>query len=113
MIIERKITYMIKEIDIQKAVVSEFKKLYSNGIIFRVANEASYNRFNPLTGHMKGVSDLICVLEDRIIFLEVKTPKTKNNLSADQLLFRDNVNRLGFEYYVIWDSEMLEELIGK
>lgn len=53
-------------------------------------------------GVLAGVSDLVLVLPNRIVFVEIKNGKDGRQ-SENQKLFEENVKKLGFEY-VIWRS---------
>lgn len=52
-------------------------------------------------GYVKGQSDLVLVLKDRIVFIELK--KKEGKQSKEQKEFERKVKELGFEYYV-WRS---------
>ena len=51
------------------------------------------------TGVVAGVSDLIIIQPNRIIFIELKTEKGVQ--SNEQKSFEKKVKNLGFEYYLI------------
>lgn len=50
-------------------------------------------------GQRNGVSDLIAIMPNRVIFIEVKTPA--GSQSPAQKDFQATVTSLGFEYYVV------------
>ena len=50
------------------------------------------------SGLLTGVSDIHIILPNRMIFVEVKTPKGKQQPSQKE--FEKTVKELGFEYYV-------------
>jgi hypothetical protein len=60
------------------------------------------------TGLVAGVSDLIIVQPNRVIFLELKD--TNGRQSNEQKLFQEKVTALGFEYWLI---RSLEEFKAK
>ena len=93
---------------IQQSIVVFFRNNYQRkgidkGLIFSVPNERTggYQAMRPLllTGLLSGVSDLIVVLEGRVIFVEVKNSIGKQ--SDKQKLFETQVENLGFEYHVV------------
>lgn len=91
------------EAQIQKAIV-EYLTL-RNILFFSVPNELAggnaggrMRRFVAM-GLRAGVSDLLVVLEGRVIFVEVKTPKGR--LSEHQRFFRAKVTELGHRYEVV------------
>ena len=55
------------------------------------------------TGLVAGVSDLIVIQPNRIIFVELKLEKRKQ--SPAQIEFQSKVSILGFEYYVVRSLE--------
>ena len=61
------------------------------------------------TGLLSGVSDLIVIQPNRIIFVELKLPTGKQQKS--QIDFQNKVNNLGFEYYVVRSLEEFKEII--
>ena len=60
-------------------------------------------------GLRSGVSDLIVLLPNRIIFLEVKTDKGRQ--SDNQKRFQKKVESLGFEYYVVRSVDEVENIV--
>ena len=58
-----------------------------------------------------GVSDLIICLEGKFISLEVKTPKTKSNVSKLQAYHLSKVEEAGGIAGVAWDMESLREVL--
>ena len=61
------------------------------------------------TGLMSGVSDLICVLPYKVLFIEVKD--AKGTQKPKQKEFQKTVELLGFEYHLIRSLEEFQELI--
>ena len=99
---------MKSEAKIQQEIVIYFRNNYQrkgidNGVIFSVPNErmGGFMAMKPLllTGLLSGVSDLVVVLKGRVIFVEVKNSVGKQ--SDKQKRFEEQINNLGFEYYLI------------
>jgi len=83
-------------------------------IIFSVPNEGS-NIVEQIkkkgTGMMAGVSDLIMVIEGRVIFCEIKDDKGRQK--PDQIAFEQKVTKLGHQYYLIRSLEEFKEMVEK
>ena len=62
-----------------------------------------------LTGLLSGVSDLIVVLKGRVIFVEVKNEVGKQ--SEKQIKFQQQVENLGFKYYLVRNLEDFKKCI--
>ena len=58
-----------------------------------------------------GVPDLLACVEGKFIAIEVKLPKTKNNVSALQQYNLDKVEEAGGFSLVAWDIEVVKEFI--
>lgn len=54
-------------------------------------------------GLLHGVSDLIVLIPNKVIFAEIKNPNGKGKQSDKQKEFQQAVENLGFEY-LIWDN---------
>ncbi len=80
--------------------------------IFSVPNESS-NVIEQIkkkgTGMMAGVSDLILVLPNKVIFCEVKDAKGKQKPA--QIEFEKKVVALHHEYWLVRSLEQFQELI--
>jgi hypothetical protein len=63
------------------------------------------------TGVVAGVSDLIVVQPDRVVFVELKTPTGRQ--SPEQIEFEKTVTSLGFEYMLVRSLEEFQEKIKK
>jgi hypothetical protein len=63
------------------------------------------------TGLVAGVSDLIVIQPNRIIFVEVKFEKGRQQ--PNQIEFENTVKTLGFEYYVVKSLEEFKKIITK
>ena len=76
---------------------------YKDELVFAIPNGGSRNKIEAANlkreGVLAGVSDLILVYPGRIVFVEVKSRNGK--LQESQKLFRDTVQKLGYEYIVI------------
>ena len=98
------------EHNIQKSIIRWFRKEYPEYIIFSTNNEACYNNSYFLeSGVLQGVSDLVVVLPNKIIFVELKT--NKGIQSKNQKQFQTKLNSIGYEYYIIRSLEDFKELI--
>lgn len=81
-------------------------------IIFSVPNESSNVKeqmYKKSLGLIPGVSDLIIIQPNKILFIEVKTVTGKQ--SENQKKFQKKVELLGFEYYVVRSLEDFKALI--
>lgn len=71
-------------------------------LIFSVPNGGYRNKIEAIkmkaTGLVAGVSDMIIVQPNRILFVEIKT--TTGTQSKEQKEFQCKVESLGFEYYL-------------
>tara|TARA_R110002167_G_scaffold348510_1_gene559882 strand:- start:1905 stop:2213 length:309 start_codon:yes stop_codon:yes gene_type:complete len=76
-------------------------------VIFSVPNGGHRSKSEAAkfkaTGLVAGVSDLIIIQPNRIIFIELKLEKGKQQKT--QLDFENKVKVLGFEYYVVRSLE--------
>ena len=61
------------------------------------------------TGVRAGVSDLIVIQPNRVLFVELK--KTNGRQSDNQKEFENIVNNLGFEYYVVRSLEEFKSIL--
>lgn len=90
------------ESSIQTACVSWFRLQYPNYLCFAIPNGGSRNRIEAAhlkrEGAMAGVSDLIIITPNAVLFVEMKTAKGKQ--SEYQKEFEKRVTALGFEYKV-------------
>jgi tRNA(Phe) wybutosine-synthesizing methylase Tyw3 len=107
---------MNKEDVLQAKIVVWFKNEYqinAKGVIFSVPNGGSRNVIEAKklksTGLMAGVSDLIVVLESKVLFIELKTDV---GIQSDtQKKFEILVTNLNHEYHIIRSLEQFKELI--
>ena len=101
---EKQLSILVEksEYDIQCEIVNYCK--LNNIICFSVPNEATRNNSKYIkSGVMPGVSDLIVLLSNEVLFVEVKTATGKQ--SDKQKAFQFKVELLGFEYYVVRSLE--------
>ena len=81
-------------------------------VIFSVPNEregAKEMMFLKSTGLLSGVSDLIVVIPNKVLFVELKTAISRQQ--PNQKDFEDRVSNLGFEYHLIRSLEEFQQLI--
>ena len=93
---------------IQKEIVNYCK--LNNILIFCVPNEStrSNSKFIGM-GVLSGVSDLVLILENRIVFVELKTHKRIQ--SERQKEFESRVSELGHQYIVIRSLDEFKNFI--
>lgn len=103
------------EDQLQQKIVIDFRNrnLKNDNLIFSVPNGGSRNPIEAMklkkTGTLAGVSDLIIMAPNRIIFLELKTEKGIQ--SEVQKNFQKNVEALGFEYLLIRNLKQYEDFM--
>ncbi len=81
-------------------------------MIFSVPNDsinAIETKRKINTGLLKGASDLIVVLPNKILFVELKTEKGIQ--SENQKDFQNRIELLGFEYYLIRSLDQFKQII--
>lgn len=105
---------MKAENKIQQEIVQYFRKTYyGKGIIFSVPNERAggFMAMKDLlqTGLLSGVSDLIVVLPNKVMFVELKNAKGKQ--SDKQKRFELGVKNLGHEYHLVRSLEEFKEIL--
>lgn len=95
---------------IQKSIVRWFKKEFPEYIIFSTNNEACYrNSYYLEGGVLQGVSDLVVILPNKIIFVELKAERGKQSKSQKE--FELKLKSIGYEYYIIRSLENFKDLI--
>lgn len=62
-------------------------------------------------GGLKGVPDIICIINGQFVGIEIKTPKGK--LSPGQILFKKRCERNGGKYLVVKKAEDVDYLLQK
>ena len=103
------------EDQLQQKIVIDFRNrnLKNDNLIFSIPNGGSRNPIEALklkkTGTLAGVSDLIIMVPNRIIFLELKT---ESGIQSEvQKNFQNKVEALGFEYLLIRNLKQYEDLM--
>ena len=101
-----------EERTIQISCVSWFRYTYPQFLIFSVPNGGSRNGIEALNlkkeGALAGVSDLIAVANHKVLFIEMKKPKGKQQQTQKD--FQCRVEALGFDYVVCYG---LDDFIAK
>jgi hypothetical protein len=112
--IKKKTTAQLKNLckkseeNIQKEIINYCK--LNNILIFCVPNEATRNNSKFIgMGVLAGVSDLILVLQNRVIFVELKNHKGIQ--SEKQKAFESKVDNLGHQYIIIRSIDEFKKLI--
>ena len=101
----------MKECDIQKACVSWFRETYPNFLLFSIPNEGCYRRkqyFENL-GMLSGVSDIIIILPNNVLFIEMKSEKGYQRI--EQKTFQAKIENLNQKYYICRSFEEFKEII--
>ena len=102
------------ESKIQQQIVEYFNNTYClkhhnpRGLIFSIPNGGTRKKLEAITlkatGLLAGVSDLIVILPNgKLIFVEIKTDTGK--MSEKQIEFKQRVEELGYEYWLIRNIE--------
>lgn len=107
---------MKSESKIQSEIFLWFRNenLGTNNIIFSVPNEGSNAKeqmYKKSMGMLSGVSDLICIYNSQLLFVECKDEKGKQ--SDKQLDFERKVKSNGFEYVVVRSLEQFKWIISQ
>jgi len=107
---------MNKEDLLQQKCVIWFKnnyQMHGKGLIFAIPNGSSRHIVEAkklkATGTMPGVSDLIVVLDSKVLFIELKTDIGKQ--SDAQKLFETKITNLNHEYILIRNEEEFKNTI--
>lgn len=103
------------EDQLQQKCVLLFKReiqIKEKGLIFSIPNGGSRNILEAKklkeTGLLRGVSDLIVILPNKILFIELKIEK---GIQSDvQKEFERRVTVLGFKYYLIRSLDEFKKL---
>jgi len=106
--------FMKAENKIQQEIVKFFRSnFYGKGIIFSVPNErkGGYMAMKDLllTGLLSGVSDLVVILQGRVLFVEVKNSIGRQ--SDKQKRFEKQVSELGYKYYLVRSLEEFKSIL--
>lgn len=105
---------------IQQEIVMWFRNNYCRKTnnpqcqIFSVPNERSNTKEQMRmisTGLLSGVSDLIVMLPEKVLFVEVKDENGRQ--SKKQFDFQERAESLGFEYFLVRSLEDFQKIIQK
>lgn len=101
----------MKECIIQRSCVEWFRNAYPEYVIFSIPNESTYRRKNYFQqlGMLKGVSDVVVILPNKVLFVEFKT--LKGYQRPEQKFFQNRCLELGFTYYICRSLEQFKEII--
>lgn len=104
------------ENNIQAEIIKHFNNTYCTKlnnpryVIFSVPNELARNNSQMLaTGIKAGVSDLIVVMENKVLFIELKTSTGRQR--PQQAEFQQQVEALGHKYYICRSLEDFKDVI--
>lgn len=100
------------EWELQKSIVTWFRWTHPDWLLFSCPMEATYRNklYFQETGAMAGVSDLICVTPQKVLFIELKSKTGRQ--SVEQKAFEEKIKSLGFEYHIIRSLDEFENLIN-
>lgn len=94
---------MKAEDQIQAEIFKWYRNNHPENLIFAVPNGGTRNIREAMllkaTGTTAGVSDLIVVKQNEVIFVEVKTETGRQ--SKEQIKFEQKVKSLGFKYFIV------------
>jgi len=103
---------------IQQEIIVFFRNNYClkhhnpRSAIFSVPNDSSNAKEQMrkiATGLMAGVSDLICIHNGKVLFIECKDDKGRQ--SDKQKEFQERVEAQGFSYYLVRSLEDFKKII--
>ena len=101
------------ESKLQQACVKWFRLQYPNEILFSCPNGGSRNKYEAMRlkaeGVLAGVSDIVIIKQNKVVFIEMKHGKAKQTES--QLEFEAKVKSKGFEYYLVNSFELFREIV--
>lgn len=100
-----------EEYRLQQACVKWFRLQHPQYLCFSVPNESCWKNKNYFeqTGLLSGVSDLIVVLPNKVLFIEMKSKTGRQSIEQKQ--FQQHITELGFEYHLIRDFDTFHKLI--
>lgn len=100
-----------EEYSLQQGCVKWMRLQYPNYLCFSVPMEATYRNKTYFAGigAMAGVSDLIVVLPNKILFIEMKSKTGRQ--SVEQKQFQHHIEQLGFTYYIIRSFDEFKSII--
>lgn len=96
---------------LQCQCVEWVKRNYPDYIIFSVPNEATHRNstYYAKSGVLKGVSDLIIVLPQKVIFVELKAEKGYQR--PEQKAFQSKIENLQQSYFLCRTLEDFQNII--
>jgi hypothetical protein len=102
------------ESKIQQEIVIWYRNnnLNNNNVIFSVPNEgksAKEQMFKKATGLMSGVSDLICINNGEILFIECKDEKGRQ--SDKQKEFEKSIISQGHKYFLVRSLDEFKKIV--
>jgi hypothetical protein len=102
------------ESKIQQEIVIWYRNnnLNNNNVIFSVPNEgksAKEQMFKKATGLMSGVSDLICINNGEVLFIECKDYKGKQ--SEKQKEFENIISLQGHKYFLVRSLDEFKKIV--
>ena len=78
--------------------------------VMKKLKEKGFYVVKIISATKKGVPDIIACKDGKFYGLEIKTPKTKNNVSPHQQHNLDKIKEAGGISEVIWDISQLDKL---
>lgn len=96
---------------LQCCCVAWFKRNYPDYLIFSVPNESTHRQstYYAKSGVLKGVSDLIIVLSQKVIFVELKSEKGYQR--PEQKAFQSKIESLQQSYFLCRTLEDFQNII--
>ena len=64
------------------------------------------------THQLKNAFDILVGYEGKLYIIEIKND-SKGKLTKGELICKEGFNRVGIDYYIIWNIEQFEEIIKK
>lgn len=102
-----------EESRLQRLCVKWFKLSYPEAIIFAIPNGGSRHLFEAKKmkdeGVLSGVADLQIITNNKTFFIEMKTPKGRQN--ENQKVFQSKVEKLGFKYLICRSFEEFQNIV--
>lgn len=97
---------------LQCKCVAWFHLTYPDYIIFAVINEACYRQksYFEKSGLLSGVSDLVVILPNKVLFIEMKSEKGKQRI--EQKAFQNKIENLNQKYYICRNLETFQAIIN-
>lgn len=103
-----------EESKLQRLCVKWFRLMYPNALIFAVPNGGSRNPIEAKNlkaeGVLAGVADLQIITQNKTFFIEMKTPKGRQN--ENQKAFQSKVENLGFKYLICRTFDEFQNLVN-